>query len=65
MTVAEFFAAFDAGQRHFTSLDFEYEDGFSGKGFFRCDFRKLFFIPGLQKQQFTRRPVYQLQHQGN
>lgn len=33
MTVAEFFAAFDAGQRHFTTLDFEYEEGFSGKDF--------------------------------
>lgn len=33
MTAAQFFAAFDAGVRHFRSLDFEYEEGFSGKNF--------------------------------
>lgn len=42
MTVAEFFAAFEAGQRHFTALDFEYEEGFSGKDFSGAIFERCF-----------------------
>ncbi len=42
MTVSQFFAAFDAGQRHFTALDFEYEEGFSGKDFSGVIFENCF-----------------------
>lgn len=42
MTTSEFFAALHSGQRHFTALDFEYEDGFSGKDFSGVIFENCF-----------------------
>jgi uncharacterized protein YjbI with pentapeptide repeats len=42
MTVTEFFAAVEKGQRHFVGLYFEYEDGFSNKDFSNVTFEGCF-----------------------
>ncbi len=42
MTAAQFFAAFASGQRHFTALDFEYEEGFSWKDFSGVIFERCY-----------------------
>lgn len=48
MTVAQFFAAIDAGQRHFTALDFEYEEGFSGKDFSGVIFERCYLYVDMR-----------------
>ena len=48
MTVARFFAAFESGTRHFTALDFEYEEGFSGKDFSGVIFERCYLYVDMR-----------------
>jgi uncharacterized protein YjbI with pentapeptide repeats len=53
MTVAEFFDAFEKGQRHFIGLDFEYEDGFSSKDFSNVTFEKCFLYVDFRNSNLS------------
>lgn len=48
MIAAQFFAAIDSGQRYFTDLDFEYEEGFSGKDFSAVIFERCFLYVDMR-----------------
>lgn len=53
MTSSEFFTAYNNGQRHFSGLDFEYEEGFSGQDFSDSIFEDCFLYVDFRESDLT------------
>jgi uncharacterized protein YjbI with pentapeptide repeats len=53
MTLSEFFAAYNSGQRHFSGLDFEYDEGFSHQNFSDSIFENCFLYVDFSGSDLT------------